>query len=74
MNFPYNKIFFQKHPPYISGHIHGGFYGEYLKNRNSDLEKSVADKYVGCGLENTILFKIDFRLLRQTIKLLKNYF
>ena len=71
---PYNKIFFQKHPPYISGHIHGGFYGEYLKNRNEDLEKSVADKYVGWGLEKHNIIQNRFQVVKTNDKIIKKLF
>jgi hypothetical protein len=48
---PFNKIFFQSPAPHIVGYVHGGFYGEYLKNRFEDLEKALSDEYIGWGLE-----------------------
>lgn len=49
---PYNRIFFQYPPPHITAYTHGGFYGEYLKNKFETLEKKLCDVYLGWGLED----------------------
>ena len=71
---PYNKIFFQKNPPYISGHVHGGFYGEYMKNRIEDLEKSIADNFIGWGLEKNNVIQNRFKVVKAKDKTIKKLF
>ena len=73
-DLPFNKIFFQEPPPYIIGYIHGGFYGEYLKNRVEDLEKSVADEYMGWGLEHRNVIPNRFQVTKTENRIVRKLF
>ena len=71
---PFNKIFLQSPPPFITGYIHGGFYGEYLNNRIEDLEKSLVDKYIGWGLEDINLVQNRFDIIEPKDSVISNLF
>ena len=73
-DLPFNRIFFQDPPPYIIGYIHGGFYGEYLQNRVEDLEKSVADEYMGWGLEHKNVIPNRFQVTKAKDRIVKKLF
>lgn len=71
---PFNKIFFQSPAPHIVGYVHGGFYGEYLKNRFEDLEKVLSDEYFGWGLEDHNQIQNRFLIHPATDRQIKHLF